>query len=62
MNAFSADKRHFYDAVNMIHDVNKTTNLFTDKFMFVGLEIIKLNKSDVERQIEYVYSIVVYPK
>ena len=26
------------------------------------LEIIKLNKSDVERYIEYVYSVVVYKK
>ena len=41
----------FYDAVKMIHDVITTANLFPDtaKFMFVVLEIIKLNKSDVER-------------
>ena len=41
----------FYDAVNMIHDVISTANPFPDtaKFMFVGKEIIKLNKSDDER-------------
>ena len=41
----------FYDVVNMIHDVITTRNLFpyTAKFMFVGVRIIKLNKSDVVR-------------
>ena len=40
----------FYDAVNMIHDVITTANPFPypAKFLTV-LEIIKLNKSDVER-------------
>ena len=41
----------FYDAVSMIHDVISTAHSFPDtaKFMFVGVKIIKLNKSDVER-------------
>ena len=43
----------FYDAVNTIYDVIKRANLFsyTAKFMFVSVvsEIIKINKSDVER-------------
>ena len=54
----------FYDVVNMIHDVITTHNpfLYTAKFMFLVLEIIKLNKSDVERYIEYVHSVVVYQK
>ena len=53
----------FYDAVNMIHDVITTANLFpyTAKFMFV-LEIIKVNNWDVKRKIEYVHSVVVYQK
>ena len=36
MNAFCAGNATFYDAVNMIHDVITTTNLFpyTAKFMF----------------------------
>ena len=40
----------FYDAVNMIYDVIRTANPFpyTATFMTV-LEIINLNKSDVER-------------
>ena len=41
MNAFSAGKLKFYDAVNMIHDVISTANTFpytcTTKFMFVGV-------------------------
>ena len=39
MNAFFAGKRHVFDAVNMIHDVISTPNLFpyTAKFMFVGV-------------------------
>ena len=56
----------FYDEVNIIHDVITTPNpfLYTHKFMFVGvrLEIMKHNKSDIERQIEYVHSAVVYQK
>ena len=44
----------FCDAVNMIHDVITTANPFpySAKFSFVGvsvLEMIKLNKSDIER-------------
>ena len=41
----------FYDAVIIIHDVITTRNPFpyTAKFMFVVLEIKKLNKSDIER-------------
>ena len=40
----------FYDAVNMIHDVITTANPFpyTTACLSV-LEMIKLNKSDVER-------------
>ena len=43
MNAFSADKFTFYDAVNMIHDVISTANPFPDtaKFMFVGVDTAK---------------------
>ena len=41
----------FYDVVTMIHEVITTRNPFPyiAKFMFVGVRIIKLNKSDVER-------------
>ena len=41
----------FYDVVNVTHDVITTRNPFpyTAKFMFVGVRIIKLIKSDVER-------------
>ena len=43
----------FYDAFSVIHDVITTADPipYTAKFMFDGvmLEIIKLNKSDVER-------------
>ena len=41
----------FYDAVNMIHDVIITANLFpySAKFMFYGVRNDKLNKSNVER-------------
>ena len=51
INAFSAVNVTFYDAVNTIHDVIKTANPFpyTSKSMFVSVEIIKLNKADVER-------------
>ena len=56
----------FYDVVSMIHDVITTRNdnpfPYTAKFMFVGVRIIKLNKSDVIRKIEYVYSVAVYQK
>ena len=55
----------FYDAVNMIHDGITTTNPFpyTAKFTFVGVKNKKnLNKSDFERQIEYLYSVAVYQK
>ena len=39
MNAFSAGKVTFYDAVNMVHDVIKTANPFpyTAEFMFFGV-------------------------
>ena len=39
MNVFSAVNVTFYDAVNMIHDVITTPNLYpyTAKFMFVGV-------------------------
>ena len=39
MNAHFAGKRHFYDEVNIIHDVITTRNPFpyTAKFMFVGV-------------------------
>ena len=54
----------FYDAVNMIHDVIRTANPFP--YMLNSclsvLQIIKLNKADVERSIEYVYSVAVYQK
>ena len=41
----------FYDAVNMIHNVITTANQipYTAKFILSMLEIIKLNKLDVER-------------
>ena len=41
----------FYDAVNVIHDVITTGDPipYTAKFVFDGVKIIKLNKSDVER-------------
>ena len=44
MYAFSAGKRHVFDAVNVIHDVIKIPNPFpyTATFMFVG---VKLKKS-----------------
>ena len=56
----------FYDAVNMIHDVITRANPFPyslrqDSCLSV-LEIIILNKSDHERFIEYVHSVVVYQK
>ena len=40
-----------YDAVNMIHDVITTANPFPDtaNFSLLVLEIIKINKSDIER-------------
>ena len=40
-----------YDAVKMIHDVITTRDPFpyTAKFMFVVVDILKRNKSDVER-------------
>ena len=52
----------FDDAVNMIHDVITTANQFPDtaRFMFVVVQIIKLNMSDVDRYIEYIHSVVVY--
>ena len=39
MNAYSTGKLHFYDAINVIHDVITTANSFpnTAKFMFVGI-------------------------
>ena len=53
----------FYDAANMIDDVITTPDPFsytrTAKFMFVGVRNNKLNKSDVERYLEYVHSAVV---
>ena len=41
----------FYDAVNVIHDVITTANPFpyNTTFIFVVLQIVKLNKSDIER-------------
>ena len=40
----------FYDAVNMIHDVTPNPFPYTAKFICLSvLDIIKLNKSDVER-------------
>ena len=43
INAFSAVNVTFYDAVNMIHDVITTPNLFpyTAKLMFVGVRNYK---------------------
>ena len=55
----------FYDAFNIIHDVIPTPNPFpyTAEFMFVGAKkIMKLNKSDFERLLEYVHSAVVFQK
>ena len=54
----------FYDAVNIIHDVITTPNPFsyTLNSCMLMLEIMKLNKSDVERKIEYVHSAVLYQK
>ena len=39
MKAFSAGKRHVYDAVNVIHDVITTADPipYTAKFMFDGV-------------------------
>ena len=39
MNAFSAGKCHFYDAINIIRDVITTPNPFpfTAKIIFVGV-------------------------
>ena len=59
-----------YDAVKTIHDVITTANQFPLLLNFhillnsclAGLEIIKLKTSDVERLIEYVYSVAVYQK
>ena len=44
MNAFSAINVTFYDTVNMIHDIIKTSKPFphTAKFIFVG---VKNNKT-----------------
>ena len=41
----------FYEAVNMIHEVTTTADPipYTAKFMFDGVKIIKLTKSDIER-------------
>ena len=39
----------FYDAVNVIHYVITTANSFTANSYLSDLEMIKLNKSDVER-------------
>ena len=54
----------FYDTVNMIHDIIRTANPFpyAAKFKFVGVRNDKLNKSDVERYIEFVHSIFIYQK
>ena len=54
----------FYDAVKVIHDVITKANPFpyTAKFMFVGVRNNKRNKSDVDRYVEYVHSVVVYQK
>ena len=51
----------FCDAVTMIHDVITTANPFpyTAKFMPVS---VRINKSVVERYIEYIHSIVMYQK
>ena len=51
MNAFSAGKLQVYDAVNVIYDVITTANPLPDtaKFIYIVLEIIKLNKSDIGR-------------
>ena len=51
MNAFFAGKLTFYDAVNMIHDVITTSNLFpyTAKFMFDGA---RSNKSEQLRHLK----------
>ena len=49
MNAFFAGKRHVYDAVNMIHDVITTPNLFpyTAKIIFV---VLRNNKTQQIRR------------
>ena len=52
----------FYDAVSMIHDVITTANPFPYYIFLLVSEIIKLNKSDVERLKEYVHSVAVYQK
>ena len=41
----------FYDGINMIQDVNTTSNpfLYTAKFRFASVRNNKLNKSDAER-------------
>ena len=47
MNAFSVGKRHFCDAVNMIHDVITTANPFpytAFKYMFVDVKNNKTKK------------------
>ena len=57
-----------YDAVSMIHDVITTANPFPyiAKFMLIDVKKNKkkLNKSNIERRIEYVglHSVVVYHK
>ena len=57
MNGFLRVNVMFYDAVNIIHDVITTPNPFPCLSVFV---LMKLNKSDLERKIEYVYSVAVY--
>ena len=51
MNVFSAGNDTFHDVVNMIHDVIRTAYHFHTLLnsCLSVLEIIKLNKSDVER-------------
>ena len=46
---FSAGTRHFFEAVNMIHDVIRTVNPcpYTAKFMFVG---VRNNKTEQIRR------------
>ena len=56
---FSRVNVTFYDEVNIIHDVITTPNPFP---YTAKLNMIKLNKSVVEREIEYVHSAVVYQK
>ena len=54
----------FHDTVNMINDIIRMANPFpyaaTHSCLWV-LEIIKLNKSNVERS-EYIHTVVVYQK